>query len=335
MTILFNESQGIALANAIANLPQIENVSLFRYFDLGDYIRVYNVDPSTGWLFKEAKPSFLLAGRYVQFSHDMLVSKNSTLKADVGSILANVTATLHKGEKLTIFTDGVKIEFNIVGEIADKIVAPGKLKLFVRSDAFEELHDEFAAATPIYCYSIAALVKGPIYNPFNNDIYNNKMALDDPDEPLSLLTTNTSYGLWSAPDPGNPDAAKKDRATRFLYFFIGIGGGIILTILYNFLIVWFRKREVAVLRALGYEKGEIRINLIGESLTISFLGYTIGILGIIVYYLAQGMTFTNQLLSIWALLASFAIVVLISIPGLLLSSLSFVKVSPIILFKGR
>ena len=90
-----------------------------------------------------------------------------------------------------------------------------------------------------------------------------------------------------------------------------------------------------MLRALGYEKGEIRINLIGESLTISFLGYTIGILGIIVYYLAQGMTFTNQLLSIWALLTSFAIVVLISIPGLLLSSLSFVKVSPIILFKGR
>ena len=108
-----------------------------------------------------------------------------------------------------------------------------------------------------------------------------------------------------------------------------------LTILYNFLIVWFRRREVAVLRAMGYEKGEIRINLMGESLTISFVGYLIGILAILIYFWIQQMAFNNYLLTWTTLLISFSIVVLLTIPGLLLSSLSFVRVSPVILFKAR
>ncbi len=118
-------------------------------------------------------------------------------------------------------------------------------------------------------------------------------------------------------------------------FFFGIVGGIVLTILYNFLIVWFRRREVAVLRAMGYKKNEIRINLLGESLTISFVGYLVGILAIVIGFWILQMLTNNSLLTWATLLVSFVVVVVLTIPGLLLSSLSFVRVSPVILFKAR
>jgi len=328
-------SQGEALSQEILKLPQVESVHIFKYFDLGSYIRVFSIDVASRWLFKEAKPSFLLHGQYLTGRGQALISKNNTFLGDSGLSSINISITIKLANILTFDNSTSTFRLSVVGELGDKIVASHKLKLFVTEDDFTQLHDFVNVSTPIYCYSMAVLVNGPLYNPFDNSIYNNKMALDDPDEPLSQLVKNPTYGLWGDPDPGNPAAAKKDRASRFLYFIVGIAGGIVLTILYNFLIVWFRKREIAILRALGYENGEIRINMLGESFTISFIGYIVGIASIIIYYAANGMTFSNQLLSIWAILASFGIVVLITIPGLLLSSFSFVRVSPIILFRGR
>lgn len=109
----------------------------------------------------------------------------------------------------------------------------------------------------------------------------------------------------------------------------------VLVLLYNALIVWFRKREIAVLRAMGYKKREIRINLLGESLTISLLGFIIGLSAMLIYFWTQGFTFTNQVITPLTLLMSFGIVVGLSIPGLLIASVSFTRVNPILLFKAR
>ena len=328
------EAQGLNLKTGIEALTQVEKVALFRYFDLGDYIRVYGVDPASKWMFGDEKPSFLINGKYADKQGEVIVSKNATIRADVGTILGNVSSTLQKGD-LLVFENSTKLELDVVGEIDDLIFAQDKLKIFVTNPDFDLLYSDFGNGVTKYCHSLALLVFGKLYSPFDKEIYNNMIALDTPGEPLYLLVKNPTYGDWADPITAGPDVARKDRATRMLYFIFGVVGGVLLTILYNFLIVWFRRREVAVLRALGYEKGEIRINLLGESFTISLVGYIIGILSIIIYYAARGMTFTNQLLAWQTLLVSFSIVVLLTIPGLLLSSLSFVRVSPVILFKAR
>ncbi len=330
-----NASQAEALVAQIEDLPGIESVAMFRFFDLGDYIRVFGVDPGSSWMFKSAKPSLIRNGHYISDRSDVVISTGSTIKADLGTFSSNVSATIHIGEQINFVNSAeTTFELNVVGEINDTVNAPDKLRMFISDEDFDYLHDNFADTTPIYCESISVLVVGNLYNPFSDEIFENMILYDEPSEPLFTLVNEGSYGSWIPPDTV-AESVKKQRATDFLIFIFGITGGILLTILYNFLIVWFRRREVAVLRAMGYEKREIRVNLLGESLTISFVGYLIGILAIVIYFWVQQMAFSNYLLTWTTLLISFVIVVVLTIPGLLLSSLSFVRVSPVILFKAR
>ncbi|MHA1201681.1 MAG: ABC transporter permease [Candidatus Heimdallarchaeaceae archaeon] len=330
-----NASQAEALVGEIEDLPGIESVAMFRFFDLGDYIRVFGVDPGSSWMFKSAKPSLIRNGHYISERSDVVISTGSTIKADLGTFSSNVSATIHIGEQINFVNAAeTTFELNVVGEINDTVNAPDKLRMFISDEDFDYLHDNFADTTPIYCESISVLVVGNLYNPFSDEIFENMILYDEASEPLFTLVNEGSYGSWIPPDTV-AESVKKQRATDFLIFIFGITGGILLTILYNFLIVWFRRREVAVLRAMGYEKREIRINLLGESLTISFVGYLVGILAIVIYFWVQQMAFSNYLLTWTTLLISFVIVVVLTIPGLLLSSLSFVRVSPVILFKAR
>jgi ABC-type antimicrobial peptide transport system permease subunit len=330
-----NASQAEALVAQIEDLPGIESVAMFRFFDLGDYIRVFGVDPGSSWMFKSAKPSLIRDGHYISDRSDVVISTGSAIKADLGTFSSNVSATIHIGEQINFVNAAeTTFELNVVGEINDTVNAPDKLRMFISDEDFDYLHDNFADTTPIYCESISVLVIGDLYNPFSDEIFENMILYDEPSEPLFTLVNEGSYGNWIPPDTV-AESVKKQRATDFLIFIFGITGGILLTILYNFLIVWFRRREVAVLRAMGYEKREIRVNLLGESLTISFVGYLIGILAIVIYFWVQQMAFSNYLLTWTTLLISFVIVVVLTIPGLLLSSLSFVRVSPVILFKAR
>ncbi len=334
-SVKVNASQAEYLVDLIEVLPGIESVAMFRFFDLGDYIRVFGVDPGSSWMFKSAKPSLIRNGQYISERNDVVISTGSTIKADLGTFSSNVSATLHIGEQIKFVNAAeTTFELNVVGEINDTVNAPDKLRMFISDEDFDYLHDNFADTTPVYCESISVLVIGNLYNPFSDEIFENMILYDEPSEPLFTLVNEGSYGSWVSPDIV-AESVKKQRATDFLIFIFGITGGILLTILYNFLIVWFRRREVAVLRAMGYEKREIRINLLGESLTISFVGYLIGILAIIIYFWIQQMAFSNYLLTWPTLLISFVIVVVLTIPGLLLSSLSFVRVSPVILFKAR
>ena len=334
-SVKVNASQAEALVSQIEDLPGIESVAMFRFFDLGDYIRVFGVDPGSSWMFKSAKPSLIRNGHYISEKSDVVISTGSTIKADLGTFSSNVSATIHIGEQINFVNAAeTTFELNVVGEINDTVNAPDKLRMFISDEDFDYLHDNFADTTTIYCESISVLVVGSLYNPFSDEIFENMVLYDEPSEPLFTLVNEGSYGSWIPPDTV-AESVKKQRATDFLIFIFGITGGILLTILYNFLIVWFRRREVAVLRAMGYEKREIRINLLGESLTISFVGYLIGILAIVIYFWVQQMAFSNYLLTWTTLLISFVIVVVLTIPGLLLSSLSFVRVSPVILFKAR
>ncbi|MHA1304194.1 MAG: ABC transporter permease [Candidatus Heimdallarchaeaceae archaeon] len=334
-----SEQQGQAFASDIAALPEVEKVALFRYFDLGDYIRVFSVDPESRWMFFEAKPSMIEAGHYITGENEAIISLGANIKADVGNITTDVSATLHKGEVLTFESGSDERTIEIVGEISDTINAPGKFKLFVSDDTFDYIQSHFSDNAPVYCYSLALLVKGNLFKPFDQEIYNNINALApqtsllwiDPDDP----TETSVYGTWGEPRVPDAKNTKKARTTDFLYFIIGILGGMILVLLYNALIVWFRKREIAVLRAMGYRKSEIRINLVGESLTISIIGFILGISTMLIYFWSQKMTFTNQVITPLTLLMSFGIVVVLSIPGLLISSISFTRVNPILLFKAR
>jgi ABC-type antimicrobial peptide transport system permease subunit len=333
--IKINESLGKNLVTQIEDMTGIESVALFRFFDLGDYIRVFGVDPDSSWMFRSAKPSLIQKGEYISNQYDVVISTGSTIRADLGIFSSNVSATLHIGEQIKfVNAEDTTFELNVVGEINDTINAPDKLRMFISDDDFDDLHDNFADTTPIYCESIAVLVIGSLYNPFDNEIFDNMIRYDEPSEPLFTLINSGPFGNWIPPDT-NAEQVKEMRATQFLTFIFGIAGGIVLTILYNFLIVWFRRREVAVLRAMGYRKNEIRINLMGESLTISFVGYLVGILAIVIGFWIQQMLTNNNLLTWSTLLISFVIVVVLTIPGLLLSSLSFVRVSPVILFKAR
>ncbi len=316
-------------------ISSVEKVVLFRYFDLGEQIRFYSVDPADKWLF-EVKPSNIFSGRYISSNGQAIVSTNAYLKIDAANITGEFRESLKTGDTLQFINDGEPFELNVVGQVNDTTIAlRDRVRIYITNDDFDYINQQVGGNVQIYSHSIALTVTGELFNPFNEDVNNNMLNLMDLDSPLYIYQTEGAYGEWGDPRYEDPLEMRKIRTTNYLYFGVGILGGIILTILYNFLLGWFRKREIAVLRAMGYEKGEIRINLLGESLTISMFGYLLGILAILVYFLLRGYTLANQLLTPTTLLLSFIIVVVISIPGMLISSFSINRVSTVILFKGR
>ncbi|MCG3223360.1 MAG: hypothetical protein H7647_02755, partial [Candidatus Heimdallarchaeota archaeon] len=111
-SVKVNASQAEALVSQIEDLPGIESVAIFRFFDLGDYIRVFGVDPGSSWMFKSAKPSLIRNGHYISEKSDVVISTGSTIKADLGTFSSNVSATIHIGEQIN-FVNAAETTFEL------------------------------------------------------------------------------------------------------------------------------------------------------------------------------------------------------------------------------
>ncbi|MHA2501239.1 MAG: FtsX-like permease family protein [Candidatus Hodarchaeales archaeon] len=121
-------------------------------------------------------------------------------------------------------------------------------------------------------------------------------------------------------------------------FAVGAVGGLIVATLYAYLITRFRRREVAILKAIGFNARNVRITLLAEILTVAFLGFAAATLVIEGYIrLTAGSEYIASLFTMpyTTILISGSVVVLTCIPGFLLISWRILAVRPIEIFKER
>ena len=110
----------------------------------------------------------------------------------------------------------------------------------------------------------------------------------------------------------------------------------LISLLFSYLISRFRRREIAVLKALGYSNGSVRTALVAESITISLIGFFVGLGSAQAILMVNlGRFERNALFSLTAIGVSFLTIVVITLPGILFISRRVLKISPAEAFRDN
>ena len=122
----------------------------------------------------------------------------------------------------------------------------------------------------------------------------------------------------------------------FLSLLFGIFGTFMVSTLYSYLITRFRRREVAVLKAMGYNKWSVRTVVLSEILVVAVTGFLIGLIAIqAFFYFSSPGSYVFWIMFSPTAVLSFLAVVLSSIPGFLLITTRILGVRPIEIFRQK
>ncbi|MHA2276658.1 MAG: ABC transporter permease [Candidatus Kariarchaeaceae archaeon] len=279
---------------------RIETSVIFHYAELDPFIRLYSIDINHPWYSEFIKPSLVVDGEYPEDKNHILVPTGSKQIYNSSSTGVLVDTEVAVGQKFQFERDGLApIELRVSGKFdSSKIQERGdedRLWIFADQSKFESLLEMFGKTVEndAYTYGITFVVPGNILSE-------------------SLPTKK----------------AEEEAGQNWVYLLFVVLGGAILTTMFAYLITRFRRREVAILKAMGYAQSSVRTSLIAEILTVAFVGFLFGVSFAQTLLFYYGNYQTTSLLSIEAILVSFAINVLVTLPGMVLVSWRVLQVSP-------
>lgn len=295
-------------------------------------IRIFSTKANS-WSSELAAPNLMTKGRYVLYQEEAIISEDFSFTLD--TVTPELEQTIEVGSYMK-FSPGTAGEINlfITGKfrpVEKDTIDPGYIWMFVHEDTFEDLRTLIGATS--YYYSVTYIADGKtMLSQFFGDAYTNMENIYL--EVSSFATSNSAE--WQQPE--NPGIiSKRSNATlKEMMFIIGIVGGIIASSLYAYLISRFRRREIAVLKALGFSNNNVRVVLLSEIITVSMLGFFIG-LTILQLWLIFSTTHTSYTPNLFGSLTtwiSFAIVALSNIVAYLIVSQRTSSVKPMELFRG-
>ncbi|WP_457559286.1 FtsX-like permease family protein [Candidatus Harpocratesius sp.] len=141
---------------------------------------------------------------------------------------------------------------------------------------------------------------------------------------------------------GDP-ASRTNQETLMLA--ISIVSTLILSILYAWIVINYRKREIATLKCIGYTNANIRTIIIGELMWVTFISFIfvaevlIHTTASLTYFYSQPSNFpgfedysikTRPLLSIWPIVITLAMFIVAQIMGILVMYSKILKLRPIV-----
>ncbi|MFX1485872.1 MAG: FtsX-like permease family protein [Promethearchaeota archaeon] len=121
---------------------------------------------------------------------------------------------------------------------------------------------------------------------------------------------------------------------------MGILGGLIVAVLYGFVLTQFRKTQIATLKCIGWGNDNIRLLMIGELLLVSLLGFIITleidihILGLSWYVGVAPGIITQFVFSGLSLALTFVIVIFAQMPGIIIAHWRTLQVRPMVALKA-
>ena len=317
----------------IGTIPAAENVIYYKYINFGSSLRIVSMNPQYPWAFTDLKPNNLVAGHFPQKETQVLVSNAALLALEDTQGNTNLYMKPVVGTSFTI-GDSADSEFKLT--VSGIFKKPAIIEadagwewIFVTEDAFDTItNNEYLdlGADEKFVHSISIIAGGDV---FSGDAYDN---VDD--------IASSLIGLDTA-NFGNPIFTPKtdkdeNRNMMLLSLMFGIFGTFMVSTLYSYLITRFRRREVAVLKAMGYSKWSVRTVVLSEILVVAVTGFVIGLMAIqaFIYFSSSSSYVYNIILSPTAFL-SFLAVVLSSVPGFLLITTRILGVRPIEIFRQK
>lgn len=301
-----------------------EEIIYYRYFDFSSSVRIFSYDLSYAWAHPDVNPDNLLAGNFPRNSRNILISSD-TIFSTLGSGGNSIEIDLSVGSKIS-FT-GSDTLFTVSG-IYDK---PGTITdlthewVFIPEASFNELVTDLSIGS-VYIQCVVILAGGDYI--FSNDAYKN----------VESIATSLISGLGTGWNVDYETAVEKEeeRNTNFLMLLFGLFGTFVVSTLYSYIITRFRRREVAILKTMGYSKTHVRIAVLTEIILVAVVGFLTGLVAIQMFKI---MTKTGAYIhwiynSPTAILAFFAVVAS-CIPGFLMITMRTLKVRPIEIFRQK
>lgn len=294
MVKILNEKQGVSKAVVIWYV---------KLDILGT--KVFAISLEKVWCLREVNPSTIEKGRYIARSGEAIISDENKLRLGVkDSISLGLGSEIKIGE----------IEFSIVG-FYDRDELPSDEEEWII--AWEEDVNALAEQENLkkYVYSIVVLVEGFFWDAWKRI---DKFAPELADR-YSEDFYPPEYSTYS-----RNVARFQPRVLMLIYSVIG---AIVVGVLFTFLNVRWRKRTLAILRAVGWSGSDLGTLVISENLGSLVLGFFIALFLLVSYRNLAGFIFIP--LGPLTVVLSFVVVLLSQIPGMKMAFSGVLKVKPV------
>jgi len=284
------------------------------------------------WVLEEFKPSKVVLGRYIEGDGEGLV--NSGFSIDVsgsGGVTCGLSGGI--GFTLRVSKDDKVSEIKVVGYINSSQIGFDKLRggkvdniVFVKPALFRDIMERVMGLSNVFRRAdvlvrrVVVVVSGGF---LLTDLRSN---LQEAYSRISDIGGDLAPFAITAIEPIDPANYQSDLMLTFIVIMMAF----LMGILYAYIIVRFRHKDIAVLRAIGWSKRDVHLLMLGEFMYVMLLGYFFSVLISSMYTIILR---TYQLTAI-SLLISLLIVLVAILFGYVFISKRVLKISPMEAFRG-
>jgi predicted lysophospholipase L1 biosynthesis ABC-type transport system permease subunit len=125
-----------------------------------------------------------------------------------------------------------------------------------------------------------------------------------------------------------------NNTRAFSLFLVVVFASVILAILYAWILINYRKKEIATLKCIGWTNGDIRTLIVGEIIWVTIISVII-VFEILIHYAAmmayaEAPTDNLILLNLWSVVITIAMFFAAQIIGILIMYRKILKLRPIV-----
>ncbi len=288
------------------------------------------------WVVTEFKPTTIIEGRYITSKGEALIGTDFSLSFEKYGF--PLTTKLSVGDVLTFTSGTTEISVKIVGVVESdlsELKTAGGLQvdniIFVNWETFSDIAVNIArisgpieSSSRIYVLRVILIAKGSaIYTLLGGDMFKNreniKEVVDNSGDKLRPL----ERALLDEITPGVYQSSVFTLILS-LIFEIFIAG------IYAWILIRFRRKDIATLRALGWDAGHLRAFVVGEFSGTLITGFLIGVIIGGLYALIIERLPLDILPYLFVLIANLVVPLLIGIKS---TSRGVIKVPPLEAFR--
>lgn len=283
------------------------------------------------WVLEEFKPTKIISGRYIISEKEGIANADFSLEI-AGTMGISLFLSGSIGFVIRITKGDKVIDIRIVGFVNSS--QPGfsqltnnqvKNIIYVPPETFKDILERIVGletlskSSVIFVRRVVAIVQGGLalssLKKNLQEVYDKISQLSGELEPFSLKSIEAI----------SPEHYHRDLMMTLLIVMMALFMGV----LYAYIIVRFRHRDIAILRAIGWRKKDVHLLMLGEFMYVTVVGYFLSILLSSVYtILVRAPQLTSS-----SLIISLAIIVIAIMFGYIFISRRVLKIAPMEAFR--
>ncbi len=290
------------------------------------------------WIVQEIKPTKIIEGRSLDMSSqdEAVVGKAFSLYFQIGG--RNVYVSANVGSKITFEFGSVVAPLTIVGVSIDDFnffaeslsdafgyEINASSILFTTQNFIERLGGELISRANTYVLRVIITAGGEIG--LLNILTAGDMIDRNRDRIKNIIVDS---GYSDLMDTITPEISGQEYEQSITIIVVSTLIMLLITMIYAFILVSFRKTDIATLRAIGWGSKHIFSLALGEFILTILLGYFLGALFSTVFFMYNRIPFSG-----WIYLVAFGIIFISILVGLTIIHRRVLRIPPMEAFRAR